>query len=39
MVHDSGLGRVTDVGEQAGKEAYNPYTGKGYDPKVENFNL
>ncbi|EUC30370.1 hypothetical protein COCCADRAFT_28717 [Bipolaris zeicola 26-R-13] len=33
MVHDSGLGRVTDVGEQAGKEAYNPYTGKGYDPK------
>lgn len=35
MIHDTGLGRVTDVGEQAGKEAYNPYTGKGYDPKVE----
>ncbi|KAF2440406.1 PLC-like phosphodiesterase [Karstenula rhodostoma CBS 690.94] len=35
MIHDGGLGRVTDAGEQAGKEAYNPYTGKGYDPKVK----
>lgn len=38
MIHDNGLGRVTDVGEQNGKEAYNPYTGKGYNPKVKDVN-
>lgn len=38
MVHDSGLGRVTDAGEQAGLAAYNPFTGKGYDPKVADSN-
>lgn len=38
MIHDGGSGRTTDVGEQAGKEAYNPYTGQGYNPKVEDMN-
>ncbi|KAL1611946.1 hypothetical protein SLS60_000169 [Paraconiothyrium brasiliense] len=38
MIHDGGLGRTTDVGEQAGKEAYNPYTGQGYNPNVEDLN-
>ena len=36
MIHDAGLGRETDVGEQTGRPAYNPYTGKGYNPKVSN---
>lgn len=39
MIHDSGLGRVTDVGEQAGEPAYNPFTGEGYDPKVAESNF
>ncbi|KAJ9645524.1 hypothetical protein H2204_001104 [Knufia peltigerae] len=34
MIHDAGLGRETDVGEQSGKPAYNPFTGQGYNPKV-----
>lgn len=34
MIHDTGLGRETDVGEQTGQAAYNPFTGKGYNPKV-----
>ena len=34
MIHDSGLGRETDVGEQANKPAYNPFTGQGYNPLV-----
>lgn len=38
MIHDGGLGRTTDIGEQAGKAAYNPYTRTGYDPKVEDSN-
>lgn len=36
MIHDSGLGRTTDVGEQAGMAAYNPFTGAGYNPRVSN---
>lgn len=39
MVHDGGLGRTTDIGEQTGRAAYNPYTGKGYNPKVSSFNF
>lgn len=35
MIHDSGLGRETDVGEYSGAEAYNPFTGKGYSPAVK----
>lgn len=38
MIHDSGLGRETDVGEYSGKEAYNPFTGKGYSPSVKESN-
>lgn len=34
MIHDSGLGRVTDVGEQSSKAAYNPFTGQGDNPTV-----
>ena len=34
MLHDAGLGRETDVGEQSGKLAYNPYTGHGYNPAI-----
>ena len=34
MIHDSGLGRTTDVGEQARKPAYNPFTGQGYNPRI-----
>ncbi|EKG10118.1 Glycerophosphoryl diester phosphodiesterase [Macrophomina phaseolina MS6] len=39
MIHDSGLGRETDVGEQTGKAAYNPFTGQGYSPKVSESNF
>ena len=34
MIHDKGLGRTTDIGEQTGQAAYNPYTGKGFNPEV-----
>ncbi|KIX08191.1 uncharacterized protein Z518_02847 [Rhinocladiella mackenziei CBS 650.93] len=36
MIHDTGLGRETDVGEATGRAAYNPFTGKGYNPSVNN---
>lgn len=36
MIHDTGLGRETDVGEQTGRAAYNPFTGSGYNPSVNN---
>jgi len=39
MIHDKGLGRTTDIGEQTGQAAYNPYTGKGYNPDVSEFNF
>jgi len=35
MIHDAGLGRETDVGEQTGNPAYNPFTGEGYSPLVK----
>ncbi|ETN42698.1 uncharacterized protein HMPREF1541_01856 [Cyphellophora europaea CBS 101466] len=35
MIHDSGLGRETNVGEVEGQAAYNPFTGQGHNPKVE----
>lgn len=35
MIHDDGLGRTTDVGEQTGNPAYNPFKGEGYNPKVD----
>lgn len=34
MVHDSGLGRETNIGEFSNEPAYNPYTGQGYNPPV-----
>lgn len=34
MIHDRGVGRTTDAGEQAGRPAYNPFTGQGYNPKA-----
>jgi len=39
MVHDTGLGRETDVGEYTGMPAYNPYTGQGYNPLVKESNF
>ena len=39
MIHDKGLGRTTDVGEQTGQAAYNPYTGKGFNPTVNTINF
>jgi hypothetical protein len=39
MIHDSGLGRTTDIGEQTGRAVYNPFTGEGYDPKVIDSNF
>jgi hypothetical protein len=39
MIHDSGLGRTTDIGEQTRRATYNPFTGEGYDPKVVHFNF
>lgn len=39
MIHDSGLGRTTDIGEQTGQAAYNPFTGQGYNPKVIDLNF
>lgn len=38
MIHDGGLGRETNVGELNNKAAYNPYTGKGFNPKVNEVN-
>lgn len=38
MIHDTGLGRTTDVGEQTGQAAYNPFTGEGYNPSVADVN-
>ena len=35
MIHDDGLGRTTDIGERNGRAAYNPFTGKGYNPMVK----
>jgi glycerophosphoryl diester phosphodiesterase len=34
MIHDSGLGRETNIGEFSGEAAYNPFTGQGYNPAV-----
>jgi hypothetical protein len=39
MIHDGGLGRTTDIGEQTGQAAYNPYTGKGFNPDVSTLNF
>ncbi|KAK3114702.1 hypothetical protein LTR53_006713 [Teratosphaeriaceae sp. CCFEE 6253] len=39
MIHDNGLGRTTNIGEMTGQAAYNPYTAKGYNPKVADFNF
>ncbi|KAI8307647.1 hypothetical protein K4K61_003400 [Colletotrichum sp. SAR11_59] len=39
MIHDGGLGRTTDVGEQTGQPAYNPFTGQGYNPLVNEHNF
>jgi glycerophosphoryl diester phosphodiesterase len=39
MIHDKGLGRTTDIGEQTGQAAYNPYTGKGFNPEVSTINF
>jgi hypothetical protein len=39
MIHDKGLGRTTDIGEQTGQAAYNPYTGKGFNPTVNTMNF
>lgn len=37
-MHDHGLGRTTDVGEQSGLPAYNPFTGQGYSPLIKENN-
>jgi hypothetical protein len=39
MIHDNGLGRTTDIGEQTNQSAYNPFSGKGYNPRVANLSF
>jgi glycerophosphoryl diester phosphodiesterase len=39
MIHDGGLGRTTDIGEQTGQAYYNSFTGEGYNPRVADFNF
>ncbi|KAJ4986773.1 hypothetical protein SVAN01_07700 [Stagonosporopsis vannaccii] len=39
MLHDKGAGRETDVGEQTNQSAYNPFTGKGYNPEISKMNF
>lgn len=39
MLHDHRLGRTTDIGEQTGQAAYNPFTGQGFNPKVSKNNF
>lgn len=39
MIHDEFLGRTTDIGEVNNKTAYNPYTGKGYNPPTKEMNF
>ena len=34
VLHDAGVGRVTNVPTPLGQVAYNPFTGKGYNPLV-----
>ena len=34
VLHDSGLGRVTNIQPPVGEEHYNPFMGKGYNPLV-----
>ncbi|KAF4552540.1 Hypothetical protein D9617_9g023280 [Elsinoe fawcettii] len=35
MLHDDGPGRTTDIGEQSHLPAYNPFTGTGFNPRVD----
>lgn len=39
VIHHGGLGRTTNIGEYTGLPAYNPYTGKGYNPVVKDLNF
>ena len=39
VIHHGGLGRTTNIGEFTGQPAYNPYTGKGYNPEVRDLNF
>lgn len=39
MIHDTGLGRTTDVGEQTNTTAYNPYTGQGDNTAIAGANF
>lgn len=39
MIHHGDLGRTTDIGKFTGLPAYNPFTGKGYNPAVKDLNF
>lgn len=38
VLHDEGLGRLTDVKPPSSESYYNPFTGKGYSPLVKHVN-
>ena len=37
LFHDEGLGRLTDIAPPEGTQAYNPFTGQGYNPPFADF--
>ncbi|KAM0702488.1 hypothetical protein Q7P35_009916 [Cladosporium inversicolor] len=39
VIHHGGLGRTTDIGDLTGHDAYNPFTGRGYNPVVKYMNF
>lgn len=39
VIHHGGLGRTTDIGDFTGQDAYNPFTGQGYNPVVKDMNF
>jgi hypothetical protein len=39
VLHHGGIGRTTNIGEFTGQAAYNPYTGKGYNPMAKDLNF
>ncbi|KAG8623829.1 hypothetical protein KVT40_008805 [Elsinoe batatas] len=39
MLHDSGAGRTTSIGESLGLPAYNPFTGQGHNPAISSLPL
>ena len=38
ILHDEGLGRISDIKRPSGQDEHNPFTGKGYSPLVKETN-